>query len=126
MCVLTTVLYSYQVEDILDNRLREEEDEESGQEYLVKWKGYPDSDNTWVFEDDISSVLVKRYQRGQDVDEESDEEILAADDADLDEKHGSLNRMAKRGRKPGLNKQNNRTRLQGMKRAAKAGSKSRR
>jgi hypothetical protein len=44
-----------------------------GFEYLVKWKGYPESDNSWVKQDSFDDVMVirdywesvnKKYKKG--------------------------------------------------------------
>ena len=31
-------------------------------EYLVHWKGYPDSDDSWVKEEDIDGEIVEEYK----------------------------------------------------------------
>lgn len=48
----------YEIEEILDNRYNETL---GTKEYLIKWKGYSDSDNTWEVEKNISKVLLKKY-----------------------------------------------------------------
>ena len=49
----------YKVEKILEQR---------GQKYLVKWKGYEDSENTWELLKNLANCqeLLQRYQRGQE------------------------------------------------------------
>ncbi|KAH8659663.1 hypothetical protein BGZ61DRAFT_485649 [Ilyonectria robusta] len=34
-------------------------------QYLVKWKGFEDTDNSWVNQGDISKDLVERFELGQ-------------------------------------------------------------
>jgi hypothetical protein len=49
----------YEVEEILDSRIRR-----GVQQYLVKWKGYSQADNTWQSADDVSNSqdLVDAYR----------------------------------------------------------------
>jgi hypothetical protein len=52
----------YVVEDIIDDRLNAEDK----REYLVKWKGFSDRDNTWEpRENFIDLDVIKRYERGK-------------------------------------------------------------
>ena len=49
----------YEVEEVLDSRRRRRK-----LQYLVKWKGYPDSDNQWVNQDDMSADLaIQDFQK---------------------------------------------------------------
>ena len=51
----------YEVEEILSHRSK---GRARKKEYLVRWKGYPSSDNSWVHEDDLhASELLTEYQR---------------------------------------------------------------
>jgi hypothetical protein len=53
----------WEVERILDHRTRRV-GRGTVVEYLVKWLGYPDSDNSWVPSGDVhAATLVKEYQR---------------------------------------------------------------
>jgi hypothetical protein len=53
----------WEVEQILDHRTRRI-GRSTVVEYLVKWLGYPDSDNSWVPSGDVhASALVEEYQR---------------------------------------------------------------
>lgn len=36
-------------------------------QYWVKWKGYPEDDNSWVNEADIYKDLIKAYRAGKDL-----------------------------------------------------------
>jgi len=47
----------FEIEKILDKR-------GAGRtlQYFVKWKGYPDSDNTWENSKDLPSTLVKKFE----------------------------------------------------------------
>ncbi|KAK2684416.1 hypothetical protein QWA68_016660 [Fusarium oxysporum] len=47
----------FEVEALLARR------KESMTEYLVQWKGYPDEENSWVAQDNISTELVVEYER---------------------------------------------------------------
>jgi hypothetical protein len=50
----------YIVEDILDDRV----DSDGNPEYLVKWKGFDDSDNTWEPRTNFIDLdIIKRYER---------------------------------------------------------------
>ena len=46
----------WEVEEIRDIREKRRK-----KEYLVHWKGYPDSDDSWVKEEDIDDEIVKDY-----------------------------------------------------------------
>ena len=50
----------YEVEEILDSRLVE-----GLRQYLIKWKGYDDSENTWEPKTNLKNcwALLKRYHR---------------------------------------------------------------
>jgi hypothetical protein len=51
------------VERILDHRTRRV-GRGTAVEYLIKWLGYPDSENSWVPSGDVhASALVREYQR---------------------------------------------------------------
>jgi hypothetical protein len=48
---------SYDVEEVRDRRQRKD-----GQwEYLIKWEGYPDSENTWEIATNLSQETLKQY-----------------------------------------------------------------
>lgn len=48
----------YEVEKIVEDRVKN-----GKRQYLIKWVGYPESENTWENEDNIlSSNLIKKYQ----------------------------------------------------------------
>jgi RNase H-like domain found in reverse transcriptase/Reverse transcriptase (RNA-dependent DNA polymerase)/Integrase zinc binding domain/Chromo (CHRromatin Organisation MOdifier) domain/Retrotransposon gag protein/Integrase core domain len=47
----------YEVERIVDYRMLRRR-----RQYLVKWAGYPESDNSWVDEEDIDRDVVKEYR----------------------------------------------------------------
>lgn len=48
----------YEVEKIVEDRVKN-----GKRQYLIKWVGYPESENTWENEDNIlSSDLIKKYQ----------------------------------------------------------------
>ncbi len=53
----------FEVERILEKRVRKGE----GVQYLVKWVGYPDSDNTWESEDNFATCkdLVEDFESRQ-------------------------------------------------------------
>jgi hypothetical protein len=60
----------YFVENILDKKILPVSNEpllstnivfQTRTDYLVKWLGYGDADNSWVREEDIESSLVQRY-----------------------------------------------------------------
>ena len=35
-------------------------------QYLIKWKGYPDSDNKWVSHEDMSAEdVIREYHKGE-------------------------------------------------------------
>ena len=52
----------FEVEEIIDERLYRRK-----RQYLVKWLGYPASDNTWVYEKDLHSPeLLEEYQRSKE------------------------------------------------------------
>ena len=46
----------WEVEEIRDIREKRKK-----KEYLVHWKGYPDSDDLWVKEKDIDNEIVEEY-----------------------------------------------------------------
>lgn len=51
----------YEVEKIINERVRN-----GTKEYLVKWKDYPDNDNTWVKESDMSAPeIIEEYKRSK-------------------------------------------------------------
>ena len=51
----------FEVEEIINERLYRRK-----RQYLVKWLGYPASDNTWVYEKDLHSPeLLEEYQRSR-------------------------------------------------------------
>lgn len=54
----------YEVEKILDSRLNKKE---GTIEYLVKWKGFPSSDNSWEPADGLKqcSQKIKEYRKSQ-------------------------------------------------------------
>ena len=41
---------------------RDFKDRRGKKEYLVHWKGYPDSDDSWVKEEDIDGEIVEEYK----------------------------------------------------------------
>ncbi len=47
----------YEVEGIIDYRMCRR-----CRQYLVKWQGYPNSDNSWVNEEDIDKKLITEYR----------------------------------------------------------------
>ena len=52
----------YEVEKVLDMR---HYGRKRTQQYLVKWKGYPDSDNEWVSQEDMSAdEAIREYEEG--------------------------------------------------------------
>ena len=51
----------YQVEAVLDHRIRGRGRNKHVQ-YLVKWKGYPESDNSWEPADNLTSDLIQSYR----------------------------------------------------------------
>jgi hypothetical protein len=54
---LTGQMNVYEVERIVDHR-----ETTKGRQYLLKWAGYPESDNTWEAESDLHcSVLLRAY-----------------------------------------------------------------
>ena len=58
----------YEVEEIKKHRRRKWDDGKTYKQYLVKWKGYPEWDSTWEWEDTLmehSSKIVKRYEEQQ-------------------------------------------------------------
>ncbi|PRP88087.1 chromodomain-helicase-DNA-binding protein 5 [Planoprotostelium fungivorum] len=55
----------YEVEDILDRR-QVTKGRKTTMEYLIKWKGYPESDNTWEAQEHIfASELLEEFERNQ-------------------------------------------------------------
>jgi transposase InsO family protein len=58
----------YEVEAIRKHRRRKWDDGKVYKQYLVKWKGYPEWDNTWEWEDTIqtnAAEIVERYEQEQ-------------------------------------------------------------
>jgi hypothetical protein len=54
---------SYEVEAILDHRTRRKR-----REYYVRWKGYLESEDSWVRADDMNAPeLIKEYEEGNDI-----------------------------------------------------------
>jgi hypothetical protein len=55
----------YEVEALRDCRTSKWTDKRMYKQYLVKWKGYPEWENTWEWEDTLvnSKDLVKEYNR---------------------------------------------------------------
>ena len=52
----------YEVEKVLDVR---HYGRKKTRQYLVKWKGYPDSDNEWVSQEDMSAdEAIREYEEG--------------------------------------------------------------
>jgi hypothetical protein len=50
---------SYEIEKILDHTLNNDRTE-----YLVKWKGYPDSVNSWIPKDNFDSMkIINKYHK---------------------------------------------------------------
>jgi hypothetical protein len=47
----------WEVEAILDHRIRYRR-----KEYLIHWKGYPDEDNMWVKDSNVSADLIAEYR----------------------------------------------------------------
>jgi hypothetical protein len=58
----------YEVEAIRKHRRRKWDDGKTYKQYLVKWKGYPEHDNTWEWEDTIqanAAEIVEEYEQEQ-------------------------------------------------------------
>ena len=55
----------FEVEAIRDSRIRRWTDKKMYHQYLVKWKGYPEYENTWEWEDTLinSKELVEAYKQ---------------------------------------------------------------
>ena len=59
---LVTNQEEYEVEKVLDARHYRRK---KTRQYLVKWKGYPDSDNEWVSQEDMSAdKAIREYEEG--------------------------------------------------------------
>ncbi|OCL02921.1 hypothetical protein AOQ84DRAFT_303776 [Glonium stellatum] len=52
----------YRVERLLDRRARRYGRSKEKTQYLVKWLGYGQEENTWVNEEDIHEDLIKEYR----------------------------------------------------------------
>jgi Chromo (CHRromatin Organisation MOdifier) domain len=51
----------WEVEKVLDSRRR---GKKKRLQYLLKWKGFPEAENTWEYEEDVSvEELIKEYQK---------------------------------------------------------------
>ena len=58
----------YRVEAILDVRTKRRQ-----KEYLIKWEGYPSSDNSWEAAKNISAKLVAEFEAGREAASEGQE-----------------------------------------------------